>query len=71
MENSNLPMKVNNNFILTIENKRQIKRVIAGFKRTGKIALNGLVAVAGLGVSALTRSNRCYAWNVHFGSSND
>ena len=56
MENSNLPMKVNNNFALTIENKRQLKRFQDGLKKTGKIALDGVLATAAIVAGILGRT---------------
>ena len=56
MEKSNLPIEVKNT-ALTIQNRRQIKRVITGLKKIGKIALSGAIGFVGIGVSVIGRTN--------------
>ena len=48
---SNLPIVTNNR--LPIEQKRNLNRIKEGFKRAGKIGLNALLAISGLGVAAV------------------
>lgn len=52
MENNNLPMKVNN-LGLTIEKRRNVSRINNSLKRIGKIGIQGLVAIGGIGIAAI------------------